>query len=208
MSTHLVHLFYIGWCGSLVTAEIQQWSGERQMASTPLNRYVHVHCDTQAVMESLPHLMVTYCIFLGQLQHVQCQSHVWQPSYWLWLHRPWHNPPGHNGQVRRNTKLYSISFSGKCLGMNHFVDFQSHSSFCQVPMPVTTVHSTHSSLIPGTTYHYMFGDGGLGGSWSPEFSFTAPPPVGPNATTRVVAFGGEGYPCAVCILHFMSQDCQ
>ena len=66
-------------------------------------------------------------------------------------------------------------------------------------MPVTTVHSTHSSLIPGTTYHYMFGDSGPGGSWSPEFSFTAPPPVGPNSTTRVVAFGGEGYPCAVCI---------
>lgn len=181
------------------------------MASTPLNRYwTCTNCDARILIQSLPHLMMTYYIFLGQLQYIQCRWHVWQSGYWLWLHRPWHNSPSHDGRVRNDTKLDSTSLLGKWDTQNcriiisSFIDFQSRFNFCQIPMPMTTVHSTHSSLIPGTTYYYMFGDSGPGGSWSQEFSFTAPPPVGPSATTRVVAFGGESCQCTVSILHLVS----
>ena len=41
--------------------------------------------------------VIIFCT--GRNNYLQCQSHVWQPSHWLWLQKPRHDSPSHNGWV-------------------------------------------------------------------------------------------------------------
>lgn len=68
------------------------------------------------------------------------------------------------------------------------------NSICDAQLQLTC--DVYPSLIPGTRYYYIFGDPSYG--WSAEHSFTAAPESGPNASTRVIAFGGRVYgPCLI-----------
>ena len=61
---------------------------------------------------------------------------------------------------------------------------------------------SYCRLIPGTTYHYKFGDNAYG--WSDEYTFRAAPTPGPSVETRVLAIGGKFM--YICVLLLLFKD--